>query len=88
MSAFLTYSNDAQGYVYPTNTPESSLPDVKFDIGGKMFRVHKEDLSYHEFPDGTSYGGIQSRGNLPFSIYGDTCLKGMYAIFDVVGALA
>jgi hypothetical protein len=53
-----------------------------------MFCVQKEDLSYHDFPDGTSYGGIQSRGNLPFSIYGDTWLKSVYAIFDVVGVVA
>lgn len=29
-----------------------------------------------------TYGGIQSRGNLSFSIYGCSVLKGMYAIFD------
>lgn len=34
--------------------------------------------------NGYTYGGIQSRGDLPFDIYGDTFLKNVYAIFDVV----
>jgi hypothetical protein len=71
----------------PTKTAEASLPEVKFDIGGKMFPVNKEDLAYHDFGNGFSYGSIQSRGELPFSIYGDTWLKSVYAIFDVVSWL-
>ena len=34
-----------------------------------------------------TYGGIQSRGDLPFSIYGDTFLKNVYCIFDVVRSI-
>lgn len=30
-----------------------------------------------------SFGGIQSRGDLHFDIFGDTFLKNVYAIFDV-----
>ena len=49
-----------------------------------MFAIQKEDLGYADIGDGTTFGGIQSRGDLPFSIYGDTWLKSVYAIFDVV----
>ena len=45
--------------------------------------MQKEDLAYHDFGNGMTYGGIQSRGDLPFNIYGDTWLKSVYAIFDV-----
>ena len=72
------------GYVFPSKTPEASLPIVQLDIGGKMFTINKEDLAYTETGNGMTYGGIQSRGDLPFSIFGDTWLKSIYAIFDVV----
>ena len=32
--------------------------------------------------EGMQYGGIQSRGDCPFDIMGDTWLKAVYAIFD------
>ena len=59
-------------------------PIVKLDIGGKMFAINKEDLAYADIGNGMTFGGIQSRGDLPFSIYGDTWLKSCYAIFDLV----
>ena len=73
-----------QGYVFPTNTPFTSLPSVQFDINGAMYTINKEDLGYADIGNGTTFGGIQSRGDLPFSIYGDTFLKNVYCIFDVV----
>ncbi|KAK3704696.1 hypothetical protein LTR37_013670 [Vermiconidia calcicola] len=76
-------SRNVGGYIYPTRTPESQLPDVHFDIGGKMFHINTEDLGYADLGNGYTFGGIQSRGDLPFSIYGDTFLKNVYAIFDV-----
>ena len=57
---------------------------MKFDIGGKMFYINREDLAMAPIGNGTSYGAIQSCGDLPFCIYGDTFLKNVYAIFDVV----
>ena len=75
-----------QGYVFPSSTTEASLPVVQFDIGGTMFTVNKEDLAYVDIGNGYTFGGIQSRGTLPFSIYGDTFLKSVYAIFDVVSS--
>ena len=57
---------------------------VSFAIGEKMFRINREDLAFADAGNGMTYGGIQSRGDLPFNIYGDTWLKNVYAIFDVV----
>ncbi|KAL8732187.1 MAG: hypothetical protein Q9166_002934 [cf. Caloplaca sp. 2 TL-2023] len=75
-------SNRDQGYIFPSNTTLDKLPVVAFDVGGKEFAVQKEDLAFASAGDGMTYGGIQSRGDLPFDILGDTWLKGIYAIFD------
>lgn len=71
-----------QGYVFPTDTKEEHLPLVGFAVGtqGKVFTCGKEDLLFAETKPGWTYGGIQSRGDLPFDILGDTWLKGVYAV--------
>ncbi len=75
-----TYDSAAQGYVFPTDTPEASLPVVTFAVGGRQFAVQKEDLGFAEVSPGVIYGGIQSRGDLPFDILGGTFLKAVYAV--------
>ncbi|KAL8862596.1 MAG: hypothetical protein Q9178_001094 [Gyalolechia marmorata] len=76
------YDRDQQGYLFPSNTTLDKLPVVSFDVGGKEFAVQKEDLAFASAGKNMTYGGIQSRGDLPFDILGDTWLKGIYAIFD------
>ncbi|OBT60987.1 hypothetical protein VE03_09651 [Pseudogymnoascus sp. 23342-1-I1] len=71
-----------QGYVYPANTTEKQLPTVTLAIGSKQFAIQKEDLGFAYAGNGMVYGGIQSRGTMPFDILGDTFLKAIYAIFD------
>ncbi|CZT41308.1 related to pepsin precursor [Rhynchosporium secalis] len=78
-----TYDKDNQGWVYPSATTIDQFPDVTFAIGEKQFIIQKEDLGFVDIGNGTVYGGIQSRGDLPFDILGDTVLKSIYAIFDV-----
>lgn len=80
------YDSVNQGYIFPTDTKEEHLPLVGFAVGsqGKVFTCGKEDLLFAETKPGWTYGGIQSRGDLPFDILGDTWLKGIYA----VGALS
>ncbi|KAL1852712.1 hypothetical protein Plec18167_008967 [Paecilomyces lecythidis] len=78
-----SYDQDSQGYIYPSNTPADKLPTVTFAVGDKQFTVQKEDLGFAEAKTGYVYGGIQSRGDNPFDILGDTFLKSIYAIFDV-----
>ncbi|OBT86732.1 hypothetical protein VE02_06255 [Pseudogymnoascus sp. 03VT05] len=77
-----SYDYFNQGYVYPANTTEDQLPTVTLAVGGKQFAIQKEDLGFADEGNGMIYGGIQSRGTMPFDILGDTFLKGMYAIFD------
>ncbi|PWY85087.1 acid protease [Aspergillus heteromorphus CBS 117.55] len=77
------YDEELQGYIYPSNTADSSLPVVSFAVGEKQFAVQKEDLAFTEAKTGYSYGGIQSRGSMTFDILGDTFLKSIYAVFDV-----
>ena len=60
------------------------LPSIAIDVNGFSYRINKEDLGYADIGNGFTYGGIQSRGDLPFDILGDTFLKNVYAIFDVV----
>lgn len=69
------------GWVFPASSVDH-LPSVWIDIGGQMCLLHNEDLSFCPVGDGKVYGGIQSRGSLPFNLYGDTVLKAMYAIFN------
>lgn len=78
------YNPNMGAYVFPTSVPTSSLPVVTFAIGNHPFTVHKEDLAFADAGQGLVFGGIQSRGSMTFDIFGDTCLKGMYAIFDQV----
>lgn len=74
------YDPTQQGYVFPTNTPTDKLPIVSFAVGTQQFNVNKADLAFADVGNGTTYGGIQSRGNLSFDILGDTFLKGIYAV--------
>ncbi|KAK6525916.1 hypothetical protein TWF281_010959 [Arthrobotrys megalospora] len=77
------YSSSYQGYIFPASVTESQLPVVSVDVGGKSFVIQKEDLGFADAGNGYIYGGIQSRGDLPLDILGDTFLKGHYVIFDV-----
>lgn len=76
------YDSTQQGYVFPSSTTNAQLPVVQVDVGGQLFTIDKEDLSYADAGNGMVYGGIQSRGSQGFDILGDTFLKSVYAIFD------
>ncbi len=74
------YDMNAAGYVYPTNTPVDQLPTVKLAVGNKEFAIRKADLAYADAGNNYTYGGIQSRGDLSFDIFGVTFLKSVYAV--------
>jgi Eukaryotic aspartyl protease len=76
------YDSTQQGYVFPTNTTADQLPQVGFPCGDHMIQVQKEDLAFADAGNNMVYGGIQSRGTLPFDILGDTWLKACYVVFD------
>ncbi|KAK4191462.1 aspartic peptidase domain-containing protein [Podospora australis] len=77
-----TYSEKYQGYIIPKTTAVDDLPDFSIDVGGKEFTVQKEDILFTSADEENWYGGIQSRGENPFDILGDTFLKSIYAIWD------
>ena len=39
-------------------------------------------LAFAECGHGMSFGGIQSRGDLTFDVFGCTVLKSIYTVFD------
>lgn len=75
-------NNQQQGYVFPTSTNLASLPKIQFAVGDTLFTVNPEELPFQDLGDGTYYGGIQSRGDQNFDIFGDVFLRSVYAIFD------
>lgn len=70
------------GWIFPANIPIDELPQVSVAVGGKLFNVEKEHLAFAPVDESGSmtYGGIQPRGDLPFDIFGDTFLLGVYAV--------
>lgn len=76
------YDSSQQGYVFPTNTTASDLPVVTVAIGDHQYTINKDALGFADAGNGMTYGGIQSRGNMTFDIFGDVTLRSIYAIFD------
>ncbi|KAH7169563.1 aspartic peptidase domain-containing protein [Fusarium sp. MPI-SDFR-AT-0072] len=76
------YNSTQQGYVFPRSTKVEDLPEFKVAIGDKQFVIQPQDLAFAPADKHNWYGGIQSRGNLTFDIFGDSFLKSVYAIWD------
>lgn len=76
------YDKAHQGWTFSIGTKISDLPTLALAAGDKEFEVQKEDFGFAKCGAGMQYGGIQSRGKSEFDIFGDTWLKGVYAIFD------
>ncbi|KAI4720443.1 acid protease [Aureobasidium sp. EXF-10727] len=76
------YDSSQQGWVFPTNTATSALPVVTVAIGDHQFTINKDAIGFADAGNGMTYGGIQSRGNMTFDIFGDVVLRGIYAVFD------
>lgn len=77
------YSRDEQGWLIPKSLTLDHIPVVSFALGDTQFVIEKEHLFYGPASDaneGMAYGGIQSRGSLPFDIWGDTFFKCVYAV--------
>ncbi|OAA68696.1 aspartic endopeptidase [Niveomyces insectorum RCEF 264] len=76
------YDNSQQGYLIPTTTTADQMPTFSVAVGDNEFVVQKEDLVFADAGEGYWYGGVQSRGQNPFDILGDTFLKSIYAVWD------
>ncbi|KAH6641679.1 aspartic peptidase domain-containing protein [Chaetomium tenue] len=76
------YNAEYQGWTIPQSIPVDELPDFSIAVGGKEFVIQKEDLIFAPADNNSFYGGVQSRGENPFDILGNTFLKSIYAIWD------
>lgn len=74
-----TYSSSYGAYVFPCS---SALPSITFGVGNGRQVVPGSYLNYAQYTSTTCYGGLQSNGNLGFSILGDIFLKSQFAVFD------
>ncbi|KAM0711840.1 hypothetical protein Q7P35_001209 [Cladosporium inversicolor] len=70
-----------QGWIFPTPTDLSTLPKVAFSVGDSLFHIKPADFAFQDLGDGTTYGGIQSRGSQDFDVLG---FVGAAAAFDDV----
>ncbi|KAK4121413.1 acid protease [Parathielavia appendiculata] len=77
------YSEQYQGYTIPKDISVEDLPELSIAVGGQHFKVQKHDLLFAMADDKVWYGGVQSRGENPFDILGDSFLKSIYAIWDL-----
>lgn len=75
------YDKRAGGWVIPAQNI-SERPEVIVAVGNKRITIEKEQLGWSDLEDGSGmvYGSIQSRGNNPFDIFGDTFLICCYAV--------
>ena len=74
--------DDAQGgWKYPS---DAKLPDVTFAVGDALFTLNAADFGFGPADEGFTFGGIQSRGDLGFDIFGDVFLKSVYVVCECV----
>ncbi|KAL7929927.1 aspartic peptidase domain-containing protein [Trichoderma chlorosporum] len=67
------------GYVFSCS---ATLPDFKFTVGEGDITVPGSLINYSPASNNQCFGGIQSSGGLPFTIFGDIALKAAHVIFD------
>ncbi|KAH8668039.1 aspartic protease [Tricladium varicosporioides] len=75
-----TYSADYGAYVFPCT---ATLPDFTFGMDKYRGTIPGSFIKYGTITTSTCYGGIQDKGNMPFSIFGDILLKAQFVVFDV-----
>ena len=72
-----TFDDQQGGYKFPS---DATIPDVSFAVGDTLYKVDPKDIAFGDAGDGFVFGGIQSRGNLDFDIFGDVFLKAVYVV--------
>jgi hypothetical protein len=75
-------SSTQQGWVFPTPADLNTLPKIALSVGNALFLIKPTDFAFQDLGDGTTYGGIQSRGTQDFDVLGCVFLRCIYAIFD------
>ncbi|THH29384.1 hypothetical protein EUX98_g4797 [Antrodiella citrinella] len=74
-----TYDNEQGGWKFPSN---ATIPEVAFAVGGTSYTINPKDFAFGSADEGYAFGGIQSRGDLNFDIFGDVFLKNVYVVFN------
>lgn len=78
-----TMSATQQGWVFPTPTNPATLPTISLSVGASaLFTLKPENFAFQDLGDGTTYGGVQSRGKQDFDVLGCVFLRSVYAVFD------
>ncbi|CCM05547.1 uncharacterized protein FIBRA_07774 [Fibroporia radiculosa] len=75
------YSNSRGGWIYPSN---AHIPEISLAVGHTMYRINEVDFGYSDAGQGYTMGGVQSRGDLTYDIFGDVFLKSVYVVFNQV----
>ncbi|KAJ3556878.1 hypothetical protein NM688_g1778 [Phlebia brevispora] len=73
------YDEQQGGWKYPNS---ATVPDVSFAVGDQLYTVHPSDFGFGPADEGFTFGGIQSRGDMDFDIFGDVFLKNVYVVFN------
>ena len=74
-----TYDDEQGGYKFPA---DATLPDISFAVGETLYKLNAKDVAFGDAGDGFMFGGIQSRGNMDFDIFGDVFLKAVYVVCE------
>lgn len=82
-AAGATYNDTLGGVIFPCSSA-SSLPSLSFYINGAKRTMPAGYGVYGTLssPAGYCFGGIQSNGDMGFSILGDVFLKSQFVVFD------
>jgi hypothetical protein len=67
-------------FIFPCSSP---LPAFVFGVGAYKGVVPGNYMNYGQVSATFCFGGIQTKGTLPFSIFGDIVLKAQYVVFDM-----
>lgn len=73
------YNNLQGGWVFPCS---SNLPDIGIWLGDKKVVVPGINMNYQQISITTCFGGLQRNDRMPFSIFGDTFMKGLFVAFE------
>ncbi|QDS77639.1 hypothetical protein FKW77_002722 [Venturia effusa] len=73
------YNSLQAGWMFPCG---SKLPDMSIVISGQKVVVSGVNMEYQQISSQQCYGGIQRDTGMPFSIFGDVFLKGVFAVFE------
>lgn len=73
------YDDKQGGWKYPN---DAKVPAMQFAVGDVLYVLHPDDFGYGPADEGYTFGGIQSRGDQGFDIFGDVFLKSVYVVCE------